>query len=299
MSRRILLLLMVIKFLGPGETAKRRFNFLIHNVTCLKFGDLVRKLECNFQKLETNRYSLNMSGFLQRQLSKDAEFLGMIHIKPAKRMTPIKFAEVRLKICETLTMPALPIPIAKTIFNEIMTKSNAPFSCPIKGTAKRHFNFLIHNVTCLKFGSLVRTFECNFRKLQTNRYNVNISVVLERQLSKDAEFLGVIHIKPAKRITPLKFAEVRLKICETLTMQALPIPIAKTIFNEIMTKSNFPFTCPIKGNVSYKITDLELSSEMFPSYTIIVDFNFTLNFYDLQKKFISVAVQGATVPIKV
>ncbi|XP_073813431.1 uncharacterized protein [Musca autumnalis] len=164
--------------------------------------------------------------------------------------------------------------------------------------ANRRFDFVVYNFTCTKFVTSITTLDCDFRKLAVNHYGLNMLLMLDHQLSKDAEYHGMIHIKPKKKQTIVKFVELRLKICDTLAMQMLPIPLAKTIFNELMSKGNLPFACPIKGNVLYNVSNLEVTTEMFPSYTIIVDFNFTLNFYENQKKFFMILLQGSTLPKK-
>ncbi|XP_013106639.2 uncharacterized protein LOC106086491 [Stomoxys calcitrans] len=162
-------------------------------------------------------------------------------------------------------------------------------------TARRSFNVEIYKINCDNFRSPMKFFNCAFTKLDTNRFASDCALMLERQLLRNAEIgIEVTYVLP-KGQNIVKFLQIKLNICDALE-QLKTVPLLKKLFIELIHNSNIPYTCPIKGNEVYNMTGFIISDEVFPPYTPILAFNYTVSFYENQKLFATHHTQGATVP---
>ncbi|XP_019892957.1 uncharacterized protein LOC109612919 [Musca domestica] len=117
-----------------------------------------------------------------------------------------------------------------------------------------------------------------------------------RQLAQNAEVAIKIYVQPPKGNKVIQFLNIKLNICETLKRQNIAVPLIRYFFNEIMRKSNMPFSCPIVKDFAYNLTNFILTDSIFPVYTFYVNFNFSLNFMNDYKSFGEMLLEGRTVP---
>ncbi|XP_019892953.2 uncharacterized protein LOC109612915 [Musca domestica] len=153
-------------------------------------------------------------------------------------------------------------------------------------------------MNCTKIGPVFKRMECFYRQVDTNRYGISVHLSGNRQLSKNAEIGMAVHLKFQKTNKVVKFLEFKFNICDTLEKQNLPVPMFKSIFNEVMMKSNVPFSCPVIKDFIYNVTDFMLTDNIFPAYTVLANFNFTMTFYNDYKKFGTLVLTGRTYPKK-
>ncbi|XP_075169534.1 uncharacterized protein LOC142241638 [Haematobia irritans] len=162
-------------------------------------------------------------------------------------------------------------------------------------TAKRPFSLVLHSNSFKYVSNEMNQCSCSFQKLTKSRYAISAMANFLRDLSKNAEVGILIHITYPKKSKIFKFLDIKLNICDSLkNLKAMTL--IKELFKELMASSNLPFACPIKGNVTYNITDFMLTDEIFPTYTPIVHFNYTFSIYSNQKLLTSYELLGSTVP---
>ncbi|XP_059221321.1 uncharacterized protein LOC106081732 [Stomoxys calcitrans] len=126
-----------------------------------------------------------------------------------------------------------------------------------------------------------------------SRYSFNAMIQLSRQLPLDAELEVLLHYRVPHSKKVAKLINIRFKECNTFT--ALPlVPLLKNIIDKIAAHGNFPFTCPVRGNVMYNASNLIITDAILPSYMPIVQFNFTLNILNKGKAICHYLVQGST-----
>uniref|UniRef100_A0A1I8NMP6 Uncharacterized protein n=2 Tax=Stomoxys calcitrans TaxID=35570 RepID=A0A1I8NMP6_STOCA len=159
--------------------------------------------------------------------------------------------------------------------------------------SKRPFNVELHNISYNTFTDLVQTINCDFKKLALNRYAVNAMFELSRNMPQDTDIEILIHYRLPKGIRTVKFLNLKLRVCDILT-HVPTVPLIKEILNKLARVSNLPFSCPIHGNKMYNVTNLIVTEALFPIYAPIVNFNFTLNFFEQQTKFAFFQVEGST-----
>ncbi|XP_059224888.1 uncharacterized protein LOC131997679 [Stomoxys calcitrans] len=132
----------------------------------------------------------------------------------------------------------------------------------------------LHNLTCTCYTDFVKEFVCDLKKLTTDAFVLNGHFMLNRPMDKNAEAGIVIKMNLPKQSKILKFLDVKVTICDSLTNMD-KVPLIKEHFNELMTSSTLPVSCPIKANVLYKINNYTITNNFFPIYTPVMDFNYT------------------------
>ncbi|XP_075167770.1 uncharacterized protein LOC142239916 [Haematobia irritans] len=141
--------------------------------------------------------------------------------------------------------------------------------------ARRLFNLVVSNVTCQKFGTLVKRFDCDFEKIATNKYAINANFFLGRALNRNSEIHAQVCFTPQGSSRSIKFFDIRLNICDMLTT-VMGNPFTKGLLDEMRRSSNIPYDCPIKGNYLYSFSNYSLTTQTLPTYTPLMKFNFTL-----------------------
>ncbi|XP_075167401.1 uncharacterized protein LOC142239491 [Haematobia irritans] len=162
-------------------------------------------------------------------------------------------------------------------------------------TARRSFNLELHRIICSNFSSPLKYAHCSLKKLATNRFATGLNLMLERPLLTNAEVDIEIRYKLTKFRRTVTFWKGKLNICNTLEQIAL-IPIVRKLFMEVIRSSNMPYACPIEGNILYNLSDFLVTEEIIPPYAPIMNFNYTLTFYDNHTVFAIHQTQGSTTP---
>ncbi|XP_019892955.1 uncharacterized protein LOC109612917 [Musca domestica] len=119
--------------------------------------------------------------------------------------------------------------------------------------------------------------------------------MLERQLLNNAEIEIKITYQHVKDDKIRSFVNMKLNICEAL-QQLKGMPIIRKLFLQLMSSSNLPCNCPIKGNILYSMKDFLLTEDTLPPYTPIINFNYSLAFYEDQQLIAKLLTQGSSVP---
>ncbi|XP_075167395.1 uncharacterized protein LOC142239484 [Haematobia irritans] len=175
----------------------------------------------------------------------------------------------------------------------IVTQS---YDLQLHRTASRRFDIEVHNLTCTSYGNVVKEKGCEFSKLATSRYEVNIFFILNRNLHQDADVRSVIKINPLRSERILPFVDLKINICDLLNAQKLSLPLASAVVKELMKRFTTPVTCPIKGNFLYNISGFKITETLFPTYTLLTKYNLSMNFYERNELFATLILHGATVP---
>ncbi|XP_061386479.1 uncharacterized protein LOC133321407, partial [Musca vetustissima] len=137
-------------------------------------------------------------------------------------------------------------------------------------TARRRFNLELHNITCEKYGPTLEFFDCDFRKIDNNRYLVNAKFNIVRDLDQNAEIQVLAYFTPTNNVLSkaVKLFDLKLKVCEILGKK-MSVPLLNQIMNEIRKSGNYPYSCPLKTNYIYSINNYSLTGDMIPAYTPI------------------------------
>ncbi|XP_059225846.1 uncharacterized protein LOC131997957 [Stomoxys calcitrans] len=162
-------------------------------------------------------------------------------------------------------------------------------------TAKRRFNLMLNNVTCIKVNSLMKSFGCSLKNFGTSRYAVDAQFLLERPFEKNAEVHVMVYFTPSLAKKAVKFLDIKLNICDMLST-VISNPLLKVILDETRKSSNLPYRCPVKANFVYTFSNFSLTAETLPLYTPFMKFNFTLNTYDNEELVSKFLLEGTTVP---
>ncbi|XP_013099344.2 uncharacterized protein LOC106081722 isoform X1 [Stomoxys calcitrans] len=159
--------------------------------------------------------------------------------------------------------------------------------------SKRPFEFEINKFTWHKFDVLVKQFECSIVKLANSKYNTGLMFELSKEMPRNLNLGLVICVKPQKGRKFIKFMDTKVNVCNLLE-HVMAVPIMKYIMEKVTRNSNIPISCPLRGNYIYNITNVEISSEIFPPYTPVTEFNFTLNLLDTKKIYATYTIEGET-----
>ncbi|XP_059225848.1 uncharacterized protein LOC106093208 [Stomoxys calcitrans] len=135
----IFFLLFVAQLFITTETARRRFQLVLNNLTCNILSPLVKRFDCDFKKFATSRYALDANFLLRRDFNQNAEIHALIYFTPAKAKRAVKFMDLKLNICNMLTT-AMSMPLARIILDESRRTSNLPYECPVRGDLLYTFN---------------------------------------------------------------------------------------------------------------------------------------------------------------
>ncbi|XP_059224889.1 uncharacterized protein LOC131997680 [Stomoxys calcitrans] len=161
--------------------------------------------------------------------------------------------------------------------------------------AKKTLNVELYNLSCSYYTELVKQFSCDFRKLATGIFALNANLVLNRSLAKNAEVAITIAVNLPGQTKKIQVLDVKLKVCDILSNMG-KVPMIKKHFNELMRSSTLPILCPIKGNVLYKINNYTITNDFFPNYTPVMNFNYTVDFYESNNRLVcKYFLAGATV----
>uniref|UniRef100_A0A1I8P6Q0 Uncharacterized protein n=1 Tax=Stomoxys calcitrans TaxID=35570 RepID=A0A1I8P6Q0_STOCA len=274
--------------------AKRNFDLEIHNVTCTKSEDVIKRFDCNCKMISKGRFSSNLFLMLSRTLDKRAELHLLATFIPNKGVKSIKFMDIKLNICTILSQVSR-VPLIKNLMAEVRRKGNLPYECPVKGAAKKNFDLELYNVSCEKFDNVVKRFDCNTTRIAKGHYTTDMFFLLARTLDKNAELKFVLHFIPEKGLKSVKFVDMKVNICDAFG-QATRVPLIKSIMEEVRSKSNLPFECPIKGDHLYSMLKFITNSSLLPPYAPFLVFNYTLAIFEENKKIASIRTRGAIVP---
>uniref|UniRef100_A0A1I8Q3S2 MD-2-related lipid-recognition domain-containing protein n=1 Tax=Stomoxys calcitrans TaxID=35570 RepID=A0A1I8Q3S2_STOCA len=167
----------------------------------------------------------------------------------------------------------------------------ALFAWKTAQSAKSGFELQVHNITCKALTDILKHTSCDFQRVERSRYAINVMFELTRQMPSNIDVNAMLFIKAERAAKAIKFFDFRLRVCDVLT-KVLSVPLAKEIMKRVTSSSNIPWSCPVKANVMYNVTNLSVSDDLFPRYTPAIYFNCTLNFYDKQKMVAKFQLQG-------
>ncbi|XP_059223146.1 uncharacterized protein LOC131996957 [Stomoxys calcitrans] len=136
-------------------------------------------------------------------------------------------------------------------------------------------------------------YECSIAKLAISHYNMGMMFELSKDMPRNMDFGLVIYVKPKKGLKYIKFMDTKVNIC-ILLEHGMSVPMLNYLMERVTRNSNVPISCPIRGNSIYNITNVEIASDFFPSYTPIIEFNFSLNLFDNKKRYATYIIEGET-----
>ncbi|XP_075167824.1 uncharacterized protein LOC142239983 [Haematobia irritans] len=152
---------------------------------------------------------------------------------------------------------------------------------------KRQIEISFHNVDCnTSYPDLLKPPSCSFNKLAINRYSFSVCFELIRQLERNADAWVRIYYNIARSHRIVKLIDFRLKICDALHFISR-VPLIQFILIELRRNSNLPISCPLKENNLYNISNMIITDAVVPIYAGNMDFNFTIDFFEMQKKLIA------------
>uniref|UniRef100_A0A1I8N3Z0 Arrestin-like N-terminal domain-containing protein n=1 Tax=Musca domestica TaxID=7370 RepID=A0A1I8N3Z0_MUSDO len=151
----------------------------------------------------------------------------------------------------------------------------------------------LNTLNCRQYNSLIKYYSCNLTKVTTNRYFLQANLELNRDLDKGAEIQMIIFVKFTKENKVLKFLDLKVKVCDLYDSKMSSLVI-KEVIREMKRVSNFPHSCPVKGNYAYWLTNFTVTENFFPTYTPTIDFNYTLRFYEKKRLLGDMVIEGST-----
>ncbi|XP_059217732.1 uncharacterized protein LOC131994832 [Stomoxys calcitrans] len=165
MYKTVLLIMAFESFCKTQAARKKPFMVKLNRVSCPKFSDRIKYMECNWKKVATSKYNLGSIFMLNNDLDRDAEIQLKIHISRSGGKW-LKFVDLKVNLCDAL-QKLLSIPLANTLLNEALQTSNVPCSCPIKGNVMYNMsNFMVsdklfppYTPTNLEFNCTTNYFE--------------------------------------------------------------------------------------------------------------------------------------------
>ncbi|XP_075157926.1 uncharacterized protein LOC142231193 [Haematobia irritans] len=161
--------------------------------------------------------------------------------------------------------------------------------------AKRTINFELLSMDCGNISKTVIEHSCDLEKVERNKFVLSIMFVLDHELAKNAEAEILLDLRPTKGQKVVQFLNVKMNACDALNHLSTN-PILKTLLIELTRSSNLPYTCPVQANHMYKVANFTVTNNIFPSYTPLLQFNYTLNIYENRKTLVSIIIKGATIP---
>lgn len=112
---------------------------------------------------------------------------------------------------------------------------------------KRRFNLEVKNISCEKYGQILKHFDCGFQKIAENSYTVNIKFNFQRELDLNAEVKVLTYFTPTNNLLSktVKLFDLKLKICDVISNK-MGVPLLKQIVNDLRKSGDYPYSCPIK-----------------------------------------------------
>ncbi|XP_075144548.1 uncharacterized protein LOC142219458 [Haematobia irritans] len=139
----------------------------------------------------------------------------------------------------------------------------------------------------------LKRLECVLKKRHDGLNLMDIRGEFDRDLTSAIVNMYINYKLVKGKKGPSKFLDITLNFCDAL-LQLNTIPMVNVFVRELLKTSNLPYTCPLKGNILYNVTDYELTEAAFPVYTPAIHFNFSIDYYHNHKIFASSILQGST-----
>ncbi|XP_075167399.1 uncharacterized protein LOC142239489 [Haematobia irritans] len=160
---------------------------------------------------------------------------------------------------------------------------------------KRLASLEVESFVCKNNTDIVKRYYCNLRTLDLNTYGIDGNLELYRDAPKTMEMTAKVHIKRPGSDKVITFLNLKMPVCDVLST-TMGIPLARDVISELRKAGNFPYSCPIKGNVLFIVKNMTLSTNILPTYTPpFIKFNVTLDFEDNENHMGQMKLQGSTV----
>ncbi|XP_075167833.1 uncharacterized protein LOC142239994 [Haematobia irritans] len=134
---KISVILVILYILSKSQAVKRKFEIVIHNVSCMHYDDVVKHLECAVVENAKNSYVLSAAFELSRTMPNTMDIHIIATIKYAKKLGIIKFLDVKYRVCDIIAHIRL-VPFVKQVLDQVTRHSNIPIACPLN--AKVFYN---------------------------------------------------------------------------------------------------------------------------------------------------------------
>ncbi|XP_073831864.1 uncharacterized protein [Musca autumnalis] len=103
----------------------------VQNVTCVKYTDHLRYIECNFVKMATNRFGITIRMLFDNDMGRNFRARISVDIKPINSKTVIHMADIRFNVCVFLKQ-IVNNQVIEALSKEFKRVANLPSSCPFK-----------------------------------------------------------------------------------------------------------------------------------------------------------------------
>ncbi|XP_075158105.1 uncharacterized protein LOC142231379 [Haematobia irritans] len=145
MVRKYFYILFVLNSMVFIKCSERPFNIEVHNVTCAKYTERIKIIECEFVKFPENRYGINIRMMFSRNLDRSFQVRIWIDITPIKSKQIIHLVDLKMSGCSAFKRLSSN-KFLQHILKEFFRTSNLPKSCPVKANILfRSDNFTVSN----------------------------------------------------------------------------------------------------------------------------------------------------------
>lgn len=86
----------------------------------------------------------------------------------------------------------------------------------------------------------------SLKKLDTNRYALNLLVKFKRELPASTDLQILITFRNQNSNKTIRFVDLKLNLCKTITHVKL-VPLINNILIRVTQSSNIPMECPIQA----------------------------------------------------
>ncbi|XP_065368736.1 uncharacterized protein LOC135961170 [Calliphora vicina] len=136
----LFLLLLVVK--DAVLVHSSRYNFIINNVTCVSFTNIIKHLECEASKVATNTYAYSGKIVFNKSINKNYSLRYLFDITTISKSKLLHFIDVKMNICDAIKV-RYDIPLLQKLVIEIRRTSNFPYQCPLQP----NFSYTFKNLT--------------------------------------------------------------------------------------------------------------------------------------------------------
>ncbi|KNC34902.1 hypothetical protein FF38_11084 [Lucilia cuprina] len=160
---------------------------------------------------------------------------------------------------------------------------------------KRRYNLVFYEYLCTPHSSVIKIFDCDFRKLRMNHYTFSENLMFGKNMAKGFNVRVYVDVNQWGGKKGIHFINVKMDACEAIKM-VFENQVLSTLLVELRRTSNVPYLCPFKGNYLYSFQNFSFTDKFLPNFTPLVNFTFGLDFYEFDKLLGTTKISGATNP---
>ncbi|KAI8117530.1 hypothetical protein CVS40_10630 [Lucilia cuprina] len=121
---------------------------------------------------------------------------------------------------------------------------------------KRRYNLVFYEYLCTPHSSVIKIFDCDFRKLRMNHYTFSENLMFGKNMAKGFNVRVYVDVNQWGGKKGIHFINVKMDACEAIKM-VFENQVLSTLLVELRRTSNVPYLCPFKGTLHNQRFNLE------------------------------------------